>query len=136
MKTETISWLSALTALVALLATNGTALVEAFTAAWLFMLKLADGPLGIGYTLLAIGISVGLQLYLRRHYRVTAAPASRSLQIDTIGIVVALVVVWLLIPTVFGFLLGALSGFMAPWVSRGVAAGVCLVSKGDSRVRG
>lgn len=135
MKPGTAAWIASLTALVTLFATNGKALVEAFVAAWLFALKLSDGPLGLGYTLLAIGISVGLQLYLRRHYRVAAPAASRSLQIDTIGIVVALVVVFLLIPTIFGFLLGALAGFMAPWVSRGIAAGVCMVM-GWARVRG
>lgn len=124
--TTKAGWLTAVAALVTLIATNGPALVEALHAAWLFMLALSkDAPLGLSSFLLAVTLSVAVQLTVRRHWPQTHL-ATRALAIDAIGIVVAFLAVWLQMRTSFGMLLALLAGFMAPTVSRGVQALWCL----------
>ena len=108
--------------LLVLLATNGAALIEAFHAAWLFMLALSkDAPLGLSSFVLAVALSVAVQLFVRRHWPARCA-ASRALGVDVIGIVVAFLAVWLQLRTSFGMLLALLAGFVSPTVSRGVSA--------------
>jgi hypothetical protein len=128
-KTATIGWTATLVAVVTLLATNGKALVEAFHAAWLFMLTLAEGaPLGLSSFVLAVALSVAVQIVVRRHWPAEHL-ARRALAVDAIGIGVAFLAVWLQMRTNFGMLLALLAGFMAPTVSRGVAALWCLRRK-------
>lgn len=120
-------WIAAATALVTLLAANGKALAESAHAIWLFLISLSsDAPLGLSSALLALGISCGVQAFLRYHWRATTSAAWRTFAVDSLGVGIALGVMWLQLRTMNGALLGVMVGFMAPWVSRGVAAGACL----------
>lgn len=100
-------------------ATYGSKIVEALHAAWLFMLTLSDeAPLGLTSFAISVTISVLAQLFLRRHWPKSSTAASRSMWVDSIGVVLGGAVMYVLLPTTQGMLLGIMAGFVAPWVSR------------------
>lgn len=109
-------------------ATHGTKVVEALHAAWLFLIGLSEeAPLGLTSFVIAVVISVLVQLFLRKNWRPKAATsAGYSTRVDSIGVAIGVLVMWLLLPTTRGMLLGIMAGFASPWVSRLVATTVCL----------
>src|SRR5690606_36448825 len=102
----------------------GTKSIEALHAAWLFLLGMSkEAPLGLSSFALSVAISVLAQLFMRRHFTPDNMPAAtRSTVIDSAGVLIGLVVMYLQLSTTKGMLLGIMAGFVSPWVSRIVAA--------------
>lgn len=109
--------------LIVLLATHGTALAEALTKLWLVMLRFSDSaPLGLSSFLLALGIAVVSQPFLRRWMPALRCPMSRDFLIDAAALAIGLAVMLAQVRDLFGWLLGILAGFAAPLVFKGLAA--------------
>lgn len=115
-------------ALLVLWATNGKAFIASIHAAWLFLLALSsDAPLGLGAFVLALALAVVVMLFLRRHLPVDTH--ARALLIDLAGLLAGWGVMWVLMPTTFGTLLGLLAGFASPVVGRAFTAAAALIRK-------
>ena len=109
-------------------ATHGTKIIEALHAAWLFLIGMSkEAPLGLTSFLLAVAVSVLVQLFLRRHWRPAGATsAGFSTRVDSIGVAIGIAAMYVQLSTTKGMLLAIMAGFVSPWVSRLVATVVCL----------
>ena len=110
-------------------AANGKEFIDAATAAWLFLLRLADdAPLGLVSFLLAVSLAAAAQPFVRR-YLVVRCEHSRDFIADSAALVIGVAVMWAQLRSLDALLLGLLAGFMAPWVYRGIAALCGLVAR-------
>ncbi len=128
------TFLAGLVMLIAAIATNGTKFAEGMHAVWLFVIGLTDtAPLGLSSFLLATGLAVGAQAMLARWLPLFKCAKSRDLVTDVAAFAVGFGVMWLQTrgqadpaARLNGLLLGALAGFMAPYVFKAVAAIVAM----------
>lgn len=127
---QTISW-ATVAAAVALVATHG----EAFFAALMGFPRLiaawsSQMPLGAGSFLLALALSAAACAFTLRWLPTCRNDASKHFAAETLAIVVAVAVSILQQPSdspadfLTSLWLGLLAGFSAPWMVRGIRAGV------------
>lgn len=112
-----------LAGLLVLLATNGAGLAEALMRLWQVMLRFSEtAPLGLSSFLLALGLAVVSQPFLRKFVPDLRCPLSRDFLIESAALVIALIAMLAQVRDVYGWMLGLLAGFMAPLVFKGAAA--------------
>ena len=136
-KTVTGVTLAGVLALITTLAANGKGFAEGLNAMWLFLVNLAEtAPLGLSSFVLAIALAVGAQAALARWLPLFRCPVSRELVMDLAAFVIGFGVMWVQTRAqtdpsdrLSGMLLGALAGFLAPYVFKGIAAVVAIAAR-------
>ncbi len=136
-KTVTGVTLAGVLAVIAALSANGKGLAEGLTAMWLFLVSLAEtAPLGLSSFALAIALAVGVQAALVRWLPLFRCSTSRDLVMDLAAFLVGFGVMWAQTRAqvdpadrLNGLLLGALAGFLAPYVFKGIAAVVSMAAR-------
>lgn len=99
------------------LAANGTNLVKALEAAFLFMLKMGDkAPLGLASFALTMALAIGAQAFLHKFAgQLFPCSKSRDALYALAGFAIATSVMYLQLRTLNGLLLGLLAGFASPF---------------------
>lgn len=131
------TFIAGLVMLIAAIASNGSKFAEGMHAVWLFVVGMTDtAPLGLSSFLLATGLAVGVQAMLARWLPLFKCGKSRDLVTDVAAFVVGFGVMWLQTrgqadpaARLNGLLLGALAGFMAPYVFKAAAAVVAMIAR-------
>lgn len=98
-------------------------------AGWRFMLLISNGPLGAYAVLASLLGSLLVLAFARRWLRAVRCAHSRDFAAELAALAAGIAGAWVPMPTVHGFLIGVLAGFMAPFTYRGAAAGFALLHR-------
>lgn len=129
-KTITGVTLASILAIITTLAANGKGFAEGLTAVWLFIVKLGEtAPLGLSSFLLALALAVGVQASLVRWLPLFKCATSRDLLTDAAAFVVGFGVMYAQVRSINGMLLGAMAGFLAPYVFKSIAAVAAMIAR-------
>ncbi len=122
-----------ITAVVLLLAANGTALFTSLQAGWDFALRIGEQmPMGLGAFLLGLSLGCAMMAFLRRF--IPESPRKdlmhlRLALIELLSMAAAFAVIYVQQPTLLGGILGAFAGLLVSVTYRLVAALGALVMR-------
>lgn len=102
-------------------------ILAALTGTWQFLLLMTStAPLGVWSFLIAAIFPAVFMAWLNRAVPKDWHPNARDFVLQSVGILAGILLAWLPWPTLHGFLVGIMAGFMSPYLTRAGTALACL----------
>lgn len=102
-------------------------ILNTLTGTWKFLLLMTStAPLGVWSFLIAAIFPVVFMAWLNRAVPKDWQPQLRDFLLQTAGIAAGILLAWLPWPTLHGFLVGIMAGFLSPYLARCATAVACL----------